>query len=65
MSLAQLVLGVALLVLAVLCVLGRERIVARAQGRAGSRVVQPPTALLVMGVILALAGVAQVVLAVR
>jgi hypothetical protein len=64
-SLAQLVLGIDLLVLAAACVLGRERVVARARGRAGFHVVQPPTAFVVVGVILAVVGVAQVALAVR
>jgi hypothetical protein len=46
-------------------VFGRERIVARARLRSPGRRVQPPMAFLVMGVLLALAGVGQVVLAGR
>jgi len=65
MSLAPLVLGLILLALAAFLVFGRERIVARGSARSGGRPGGSPSALLVLGVILALAGVVQFVLAFR
>jgi hypothetical protein len=60
---APFALGVVLLVLAAWFVFGRERIVARA--RSDGHPSQSSTALLVMGVLFALIGVVQLVLAVR
>jgi hypothetical protein len=65
MSLAPLVLGVVLLALAAWFVFGREYIVARGRARSVGGRGQSSTPLLVLGVVLALAGIVQLVLAFR
>jgi hypothetical protein len=60
-----LILGIVLLTVAAFVGFGRERILARGSERSGGRPGGSPTALLVLGVILALAGIVQLVLAFR
>jgi hypothetical protein len=59
MAVVQFILGVALLAVGTACVFARERIVAR-HARSSAHTVQAPMAYLVLGVILGLAGAAQV-----
>jgi hypothetical protein len=61
-AIVQFIIGVALLALGGTCVVRREQIVAR-QRRSSAGQVQSPAAFVVIGTILALAGLLQVVLA--
>jgi uncharacterized membrane protein len=63
-AVAEFIVGIALLMLGGAMVLGRARIVAMHQSRGTERAVRAPMAWLVLGVILALAGLIQVLLAV-
>ena len=65
MAFAPLLLGLILLALGAWFVFGRQFIVARGRDRSGGGSTQSSTPLLVLGVILALAGVVQLVLAAR